>query len=91
MDTIRERVLNILISELDIEPDSLGDDTELAGLGLDSLSFLEMIAQFKDEFALGLSIHEISEYLRAHPIKTVGRLVRFVEEMIGNLQPGAEV
>ncbi len=82
MNTVRDRVVKILAYELEVEPHILTDDTELAKLGLDSLSFLEMIAEFKDEFNLSVSTHEISEYLRAHPITTVGRLIQYVEEML---------
>jgi acyl carrier protein len=82
MKDIRKRITRIIATELEISPNDIDDNTQLIDLGLDSLSFLEMIAEFKDEFNVTVSIHELSHYLKEHPIRTVGMLVRYVEELL---------
>jgi len=82
MSTIGQTIKNLLAAELDLPVSQIQDDAKLIDLGLDSLSFLEMIAEFKDQFSIAISINELSEHLKEHPIRTVGRLIQYVEELL---------
>jgi acyl carrier protein len=82
MSTIGQTIKNLLAAELDLPVSQIQDDATLIDLGLDSLSFLEMIAEFKDQFSIAISLNELSEHLKEHPIRTVGRLIQYVEELL---------
>ncbi|MBI3815349.1 MAG: acyl carrier protein [Nitrospinae bacterium] len=82
MENIGERIKTILADEIEVDINNIHDDSKLVDLGVDSLTFLEMVAEFKDEFNVNISINEISEYLKDHPIRTAGELIKYVEEVI---------
>ena len=74
MSEIADRVKNIVVDKLGVEPEKL---TETAGfitdLGADSLDTVELIMDFEKEFGITIPDEE------AEKIKTVGDAVAFVE------------
>ena len=74
MPEIADRVKNIVVDKLGVEPEKV---TESAGfitdLGADSLDTVELIMDFEKEFGITIPDEE------AEKIKTVGDAVAFVE------------
>lgn len=74
MSEIADRVKNIVVDKLGVEPEKV---TETAGfitdLGADSLDTVELIMDFEKEFGINIPDEE------AEKIKTVGDAVAFVE------------
>lgn len=74
MSEIADRVKNIIVDKLGVEPEKV---TESAGfitdLGADSLDTVELIMDFEKEFGITIPDEE------AEKIKTVGDAVAFVE------------
>ena len=74
MSEIADRVKNIVVDKLGVEPEKV---TESAGfitdLGADSLDTVELIMEFEKEFGITIPDEE------AEKIKTVGDAVAFVE------------
>ncbi len=74
MSEIADRVKNIVVDKLGVEPEKV---TETAGfitdLGADSLDTVELIMEFEKEFGITIPDEE------AEKIKTVGDAVAFVE------------
>ena len=74
MSEISDRVKNIVVDKLGVEPEKV---TESAGfitdLGADSLDTVELIMDFEKEFGITIPDEE------AEKIKTVGDAVAFVE------------
>ncbi len=74
MSEIADRVKNIVVDKLGVEPEKV---TETAGfitdLGADSLDTVELIMDFEKEFGITIPDEE------AEKIKTVGDAVAFVE------------
>jgi len=74
MSEIADRVKNIVVDKLGVEPEKV---TESAGfitdLGADSLDTVELIMDFEKEFGITIPDEE------AEKIKTVGDAISFVE------------
>lgn len=74
MSEIADRVKNIVVDKLGVEPEKV---TETAGfitdLGADSLDTVELIMDFEKEFGVTIPDEE------AEKIKTVGDAIAFVE------------
>ena len=74
MSEIADRVKNIVVDKLGVEPEKV---TETAGfitdLGADSLDTVQLIMDFEKEFGITIPDEE------AEKIKTVGDAVAFVE------------
>lgn len=78
--TTLERVQNILIEELALDRERLGSDAELAGLGVDSLTLVELLFQIEDRF--GLKFDSDPPHLR-----TIGDVVTFVDGLVAQRPP----
>ncbi len=76
---IAAKVKTVLAELLEIDPTDIEDSTRLADdLGADSLLYLELFEELKDEFALDIDLHEIGKYATKHPVSTVGELNELV-------------
>ena len=70
-----EKVRTILCEQLALEEDSITMDSSLIGdLGADSLNVIDLAMSIEDEFDIEFPDDEIEK------IKTVGDIVRFVED-----------
>ena len=70
-----EKVRKILCEQLAVEEDRVTMDSSLIGdLGADSLNVIDLAMSIEDEFDIEVPDDEIEK------IKTVGDIVRFVEE-----------
>lgn len=61
------------INESDIEP-----GTKLEDLGADSLLYLELFEELKDEFSLDVDLHQLGKYSTRYSLATVGELTDLV-------------
>ena len=74
---IEEKVKAIIAEQFDLDPASLGTDTDLVSdLHADSLDVVELIMAFEDEF--GISIPDDV----ALTVKTVGDAVRYIASAV---------
>ena len=72
-----EKVKAILAEQFDVEEDSITPETNIQDdLGADSLDVVDLIMSLEDEFEFEVQDHQLEN------IKTVGSLVKFVEENI---------
>lgn len=73
---VRERVIELLASELNVLKIAIRDDTDIKqDLKADSLDLIEIIMDMEEEFGLHIDGEDFSE------IRTVGDLVKKIEEM----------
>ncbi len=78
MATVFERVRNILVELLGVEPDEVTPESSFIGdLGCDSLDLVELVIVFEDEFNIQVCDDE------AERIVTVSDAVRAVERLFG--------
>jgi len=75
-DDIDQIVLDILLRKKTIDPATIGPDTTLASLGIDSLEGLEVIFALEDHFNIKISDEE------AAGMKTVGQVMAGVERLV---------
>lgn len=76
MDTVADRVKQILVEHLGVEPEKLTDDANLLDdLEADSLDTVELVMAFEEAFGI-----EISDDT-AEKIQTVGDLVKAIEAL----------
>ncbi|MDW8068262.1 MAG: acyl carrier protein [Anaerolineae bacterium] len=72
--SIYERVVNIIVDLLGVEPEKVTMDARFReDLGADSLDLVELVMAFEEEFGGTISDEE------AQQIKTVGDAVRYIE------------
>ncbi|MGI5888063.1 MAG: acyl carrier protein [Oscillospiraceae bacterium] len=70
-----EKVKNILVNQLDANPDDITLDTSIIDdLGADSLDVVDLIMSLEDEFDLEVPDEDIEG------IRTVGDLVKYIED-----------
>lgn len=75
MSTTAERVKNIIIEKLGVEPSQVVPSASFTkDLGADSLDIVELIMEFENEFNLSISDD------KAELIGTVGDAISFLEE-----------
>ena len=73
-----EKVKAILVAQLDAEEDDSTMDTNIAeDLGADSLDIVDLVMSLEEEFDTEIPDEEIEN------IKTVGDVVKYIEERIG--------
>jgi acyl carrier protein len=73
---IFEFLKNLMLTFLDVEPESITPETELAGLGLDSLDFIEAQVELQKTFGIKIDVSALPE----RAVKTVGGLVSYASE-----------
>ena len=72
-----EKVKSILAEQFDVEEDSITAETYIMeDLGADSLDKVDLIMSLEDEFEFEVMDNDVDN------IKTVGELVKFIEENI---------
>lgn len=72
---VLEKVKAILSEQFDVEEDSINPDTNIGDdLGADSLDVVDLLMSIEDEFEIEIPDEEIDN------IKTVGELVKYIEE-----------
>ena len=75
---VLEKVKAILVAQLDAEEDDITMDTNIAeDLGADSLDIVDLVMSLEEEFDTEIPDEEIEN------IKTVGDVVKYIEERIG--------
>lgn len=87
-DALRSEIKSAIVRSLrlPIQPDEIGDTTELFGtdgLGLDSIDVLELVLEL--ERALGVTIED--EETGARVLRTVESIAAFVESSRGESPP----
>ena len=72
-----EKVRDILCDQLDVNEEDVTMDSSIAeDLGADSLDVVDLIMSLEDEFDLEVPDEQVEN------IKTVGDLVRFIEQTV---------
>ncbi len=70
-----EKIRAIICDQLELEEDAVTlDSVLLEDLGADSLDLVDLVMTFEDEFDMEIPDEELEN------IKTVGDIVRFIEE-----------
>lgn len=82
MNAVQQRVKEVIVRALDIDipPDEIGTSASLMedGLGLDSVSILEIITGLEEEFEISITDEDISDDLLA----TVNTVIDYVEKRL---------
>ena len=82
MNAVHQRVKEVIVRALDIDipPDEIGTCVSLMedGLGLDSVSILEIITGLEEEFEISITDEDISDDLLA----TVNTVIDYVEKRL---------
>jgi acyl carrier protein len=74
---VLEKVKAILSEQFDVEEDSITAETSIADdLGADSLDVVDLLMSIEDEFEIEVPDEEIDN------IKTVGELVKYIEDNV---------
>ncbi|MDE5994350.1 MAG: acyl carrier protein [Oscillospiraceae bacterium] len=72
---IFEKIREIICDQLELEEDAVTlDSVLLEDLGADSLDLVDLVMTFEDEFDMEIPDEDLEN------IKTVGDIVRFIEE-----------
>jgi acyl carrier protein len=73
--TIEERVKEIIVNQLDVNPDQVTPDAKfIEDLGADSLDTVELVMELEDKFG-----NEIPDD-QAEKLQTVGDVIKYIEE-----------
>ena len=77
MSEIKEKITNIIVNKLNVEPSIVTDDAEfINALGADSLYIVELIMDIEHEFNINIPDNMTEK------IVTVGDAVKVVESML---------
>lgn len=77
MSEIKEKITNIIVNKLNVEPSIVTDDAEFINtLGADSLDIVELIMDIEHEFNINIPDNMTEK------IVTVGDAVKVVESML---------
>jgi acyl carrier protein len=80
---ISDGIKQFLADEFDKEPIEITDDINIIDdLGGDSILFMEMIEEFKEQYGIELEIRTIGMYMLKNPVYTVGETINAVFEII---------
>lgn len=72
---IFEKVKNIIVDQLDVDEEKVTMNANIQDdLGADSLDIVDLVMSFEDEFDLEIPDDQVEN------IKTVGDVVKFIEE-----------
>lgn len=74
---IRDRLVQLLITEYKLPAEKLVPDARLDELGIDSLGVMELVFKIEDDFAIQFPSDQVA-------LATVGDLVHYVESLIAN-------
>lgn len=70
---IRERLKELAIEHLDINPEEIGFDSKISDLDIDSIDLVDFIMVLEDEFSIEFSDEELDE------IETLADIVSLIE------------
>jgi len=74
---IFDRIKEILAEQLDIDPETITDDTDImVDLGADSLDLVELIMTLEEEYGVNATDESVYE------LKTVGAVVDYIETLV---------
>ncbi len=77
MTDVREKVKQIIVEQLGVNPEELTDDASfIEDLGADSLDIVELVMEFEEKFGIDIPDEE------AEKISTVGEAIKFIEEKV---------
>ena len=77
MSEIKEKITNIIVNKLNVEPSIVTDDAEfINALGADSLDIVELIMDIEHEFNINIPDNMTEK------IVTVGDAVKVVDSML---------
>ena len=80
-----ERLKNILVEELSLNPEDVTMESELANdLGVNSLELADLVLVCEDEFGVEFNEDDIHKFI------TVGDVVEYLEENASNANEGEE-
>lgn len=80
-----ERLKNILVEELSLNPEDVTMESELANdLGVNSLELADLVLVCEDEFGVEFNEDDIHKFI------TVGDVVEYLEENASNTNEGEE-
>ncbi|MBR4306168.1 MAG: acyl carrier protein, partial [Ruminiclostridium sp.] len=72
-------VKEIIVDQLDVDENDVTEATNIQeDLGADSLDIVDLVMSFEEEFDLEIPDEQVEK------IKTVGDIVKFIEENTGN-------
>lgn len=71
LDTVRD----LLVSNLDVDPEAVTEDATLDSLDIDSLDMVELVCDLEEE--CGVELGELED------VKTVGELVAHIDSLRG--------
>ena len=78
-DTVQEKVKDIIINELGVEPDKVTPEASFVeDLGADSLDTVELVMAFEEEFGIDIPDED------AEQMRTVGDVVKYLEDNSGD-------
>ena len=70
-----DKVKSIIVDQLDVDEDKVTETASIADdLGADSLDIVDLVMSFEEEFDLEIPDEQVEK------IKTVGDIVKFIEE-----------
>ena len=73
--TTLERIQNLLAQKFELKPEQLQPESQLDGLGLDSLAIIEFMFNVEDEFRIKMPDARVE-------IKTVQDIVTVVDDLV---------
>ncbi len=77
MSDVREKVKEIIVNQLGVNPDEVTDDASfIDDLGADSLDTVELVMALEEEFNQEIPDEE------AEKLKTVGDAIKYIEEKL---------
>lgn len=77
-DSVADRVMEIIIDELDVEADKVTPDASFVeDLGADSLDTVELIMSFEEEFEIDIPDED------AEQMRTVGDAIDYIKQNAG--------
>ena len=78
MSDVREKVKQVIVDQLSVNPEELADDASfIEDLGADSLDIVELVMEFEEQFGVDIPDEE------AEKISTVGEAIKYIEEKMG--------
>ena len=72
---VMQKLVALLASHLDVDADTIKEDTTFESLGIDSLDTVEMVMELEEQLGVELELDE--------KVATVGELAVFVETKLG--------
>jgi len=76
--SIRNQILLLLASELDVQPEALTGNARWQDLRVDSLELVEVVLRLEFEFGINIP----NEDVRQLATKSVGAMIQYVEERV---------